>query len=187
MKTNDPNVPKHIIESNGWQLHCTKCKMTGPPLKAGDTVQVHPRTKEFICPYCRSFDNHCVSLSLKDVSKVTVTGAMDWQTDSIAWQKAWDEKMKQHNQDFKKAFKHDPVNHPLHYTYGKYEVFDVLTDWFPKSPLLWQVVKYLARCEHKGNVLQDLEKAQWYLAREIERRKKDGGQKDDLPCVGAEK
>ena len=61
----------------------------------------------------------------------------------------------------------DPVNHPPHYTSGKYEVIDVLEDWFQTEPLLWQVGKYIARAFHKGRPLQDLEKAQWYLARRI--------------------
>jgi hypothetical protein len=63
----------------------------------------------------------------------------------------------------------DPVNHPKHYTFGYFEVIDVLQDWFPTNPLLWQVGKYIARAHHKGNVLQDLRKAQFYLDREIER------------------
>jgi len=39
----------------------------------------------------------------------------------------------------------DNVNHPNHYTFGRYEVIDVLEDWFPTDPLLWQVGKYIAR------------------------------------------
>jgi hypothetical protein len=60
----------------------------------------------------------------------------------------------------------DPVNHPSHYTFGKYEVINVLEDWFPSDPLLWQVGK--ARAGHKGNTLEDLKKAAWYLNRRIE-------------------
>jgi len=63
----------------------------------------------------------------------------------------------------------DLINHPAHYTFGKYEVIDVLMAWFPKQPLLWQVVKYIARASHKGEEIQDLKKAQFYLNREIER------------------
>jgi len=63
----------------------------------------------------------------------------------------------------------DPVNHPKHYTFGYFEVLDVLQDWFPTNPLLWQVGKYIARAGHKGNALQDLRKARFYLDREIER------------------
>lgn len=57
----------------------------------------------------------------------------------------------------------DPVNHPSHYTYGKYEVIEVLMDWFKDDPLAWQVGKYLARYKRKGNPLQDLKKARFYL------------------------
>lgn len=65
--------------------------------------------------------------------------------------------------------KDDTVNHPAHYTFGKFEVIDVLEEWFPTNPLLWQVGKYIARADHKGNRLTDLKKAQWYLQREIDR------------------
>jgi hypothetical protein len=71
---------------------------------------------------------------------------------------------------------HDPVNHPAHYTFGKYEVADVLEDWFPADPLLWQTGKYIARAGRKGPALQDLEKAAWYLARRIEKEKTGAGQ-----------
>lgn len=60
------------------------------------------------------------------------------------------------------------VNHPSHYTFGRYEVLDVLLDWFPSDPLLWQVGKYIARAAHKGAELQDLEKAEFYLKKRIE-------------------
>jgi len=63
----------------------------------------------------------------------------------------------------------DPVNHPAHYTFGKFEVIDVLEDFFPTDPLLWQVGKYIARAGRKGAALQDLEKAAWYLQRRIEK------------------
>ena len=63
----------------------------------------------------------------------------------------------------------DSVNHPGHYTFGRYEVIDVLEDWFPADPLLWQVGKYIAMAGHKGNMLEDLKKAAWYLNRRIER------------------
>ena len=62
----------------------------------------------------------------------------------------------------------DNVNHPNHYTFGKYEVIDVLMDWFPDEPLLWQVNKYIARANHKGRTLEDLQKAEFYLKRRIE-------------------
>jgi hypothetical protein len=71
----------------------------------------------------------------------------------------------------------DPVNHPAHYTFGKFEVIEVLEDWFEQDPLLWQVGKYIARAEHKGNMAEDLKKARWYLDRRIAKAE----QKKDTP------
>jgi hypothetical protein len=47
-------------------------------------------------------------------------------------------------------------------------VIDVLEDWFPNDPLLWQVGKYIARAGRKGSMREDLNKAAWYLNRRIE-------------------
>ena len=70
----------------------------------------------------------------------------------------------------------DMVNHPPHYTSGKYEVIDVLEDWFAHEPLLWQTVKYLGRWDKKGDPLENLEKAEFYLKRKIQQLKlKDKG------------
>lgn len=65
----------------------------------------------------------------------------------------------------------DLVNHPPHYTFGRLEVIDVLEDW-GLGFHLGNAVKYIARAEHKGDALQDLKKARWYLDREIQRREK---------------
>jgi hypothetical protein len=65
----------------------------------------------------------------------------------------------------------DPVNHPNHYTFGKYEVVDVLHDWQLPYPLD-NVVKYSARAGKKGGPdkeIQDLKKAQFYLNYRIAR------------------
>ena len=61
----------------------------------------------------------------------------------------------------------DLVNHPPHYTQGQFEVIDVIEDW-KLDFHLGTVVRYIARAEHKGNRLQDLLKAQWYLNRKIQ-------------------
>lgn len=63
---------------------------------------------------------------------------------------------------------HDPVNHPSHYNYSRYEVIDVIEDW-KLSFHLGNAVKYIARAERKGSYSEDLRKAIWYLAREIQR------------------
>lgn len=61
----------------------------------------------------------------------------------------------------------DMVNSPPHYTQGRYEVIDVLEDWFSDDPLGWQVGKYIARYKHKNGV-EDLKKARYYLNRLID-------------------
>ena len=72
----------------------------------------------------------------------------------------------------------DEVNRPAHYTFGKFEVVDVLEDWFSHDPLLWQVGKYIARSAHKGHQLTDLRKAGWYLARRIAQLEPKGGRNE---------
>lgn len=62
----------------------------------------------------------------------------------------------------------DPINRPKHYTYGSIEPILVIEDWNLGYHLSC-VIKYLARCNHKGNKLEDLKKARWYLDREISR------------------
>jgi hypothetical protein len=65
----------------------------------------------------------------------------------------------------------DAVNHPKHYTFGRYETIDVIEDW-KLGYHLGNAVKYISRCEHKGRKVEDLKKAVWYIEREI---KKAGG------------
>ena len=64
----------------------------------------------------------------------------------------------------------DHVNSPSHYTQGNIEVIEVIEDW-KLNYNLGNAIKYIGRCEHKGNKKQDLEKAIWYIKREIERCK----------------
>ena len=60
----------------------------------------------------------------------------------------------------------DFVNHPAHYKVGGIEVIDFIESKnFGYN--LGNVIKYVSRADHKGNKLEDLEKAQWYLTREI--------------------
>lgn len=62
------------------------------------------------------------------------------------------------------------VDHPPHYNVGKIEVIDFIEDQ-RLGFNLGNVVKYVARAEHKGKELEDLEKALWYIQRELARRK----------------
>jgi len=62
----------------------------------------------------------------------------------------------------------DMVNQPPHYTSTKYEVIDILEEFFKDDPLLWQCGKYLLRCKTKGNLEQDLNKMIWYAKRKLD-------------------
>lgn len=62
------------------------------------------------------------------------------------------------------------VDHPAHYNQHSIEPIDVIEDWGLNFNL-GSTVKYIARCDYKDAPIQDLEKAAWYLQREIERRK----------------
>lgn len=62
----------------------------------------------------------------------------------------------------------DVVNYPSHYTFSTIEVIDAIEVWelgFHEA----NVIKYVARAKYKGNEIQDLKKAQWYLNRRIQK------------------
>lgn len=62
----------------------------------------------------------------------------------------------------------DMVNHPPHYKAGGMETIDFI-EAKALGYHLGNVVKYITRADHKGNKLEDLKKAQWYLSRAIEK------------------
>ena len=65
------------------------------------------------------------------------------------------------------------VNHPSHYG-GKdnpYEAIKVIEAW-DLGFNLGNAVKYISRVGKKLNTLEDLEKASWYINREINKLKK---------------
>ena len=60
----------------------------------------------------------------------------------------------------------DNVNHPPHYKTGGMETIDFI-EAKDLGYHLGNVIKYVTRAKHKGNELEDLKKAQWYLERAI--------------------
>ncbi len=71
--------------------------------------------------------------------------------------------------------KKELVNHPKHYG-GKdnpYEAIKVIEAW-DLGFNLGNTIKYISRAGKKDNIIQDLEKALFYLDREIQNRKKLG-------------
>lgn len=61
----------------------------------------------------------------------------------------------------------DPVNHPAHYKVGGIETIDFI-EAKKLNYNLGNAVKYITRADHKGNRKQDLEKALWYIKRELQ-------------------
>jgi len=78
-----------------------------------------------------------------------------------------------------KSTSKDLVNKPPHYRFGGYELIEVLKAKLRESKMdsvqsaLWvQIVQYLFRYDVKGNALQDLGKAKFYLDDLYEETKK---------------
>ena len=63
------------------------------------------------------------------------------------------------------------VNHPSHYNKG-IETIDYIESWNMDFNI-GNVIKYVTRAGYKDNKLEDLEKAQWYLQREIQNAKRN--------------
>lgn len=63
----------------------------------------------------------------------------------------------------------DPVNHPSHYISHPSGIECIqITRWMNFN--LGNAIKYIWRAGNKGNALEDLKKARWYLDDEIKRR-----------------
>lgn len=66
----------------------------------------------------------------------------------------------------------EAVDHPSHYRKDSgYEAIDVIEAW-DLGFCLGNTVKYICRAGLKEDAVEDLEKARWYLDREIERRRR---------------
>jgi hypothetical protein len=64
---------------------------------------------------------------------------------------------------------HDAVNHPKHYT-GHPSGVECIQITEHMNFCLGNVMKYIWRAGEKGDALEDLRKARFYLDREIKRR-----------------
>jgi len=61
----------------------------------------------------------------------------------------------------------DIINNPSHYVVGGIETIDFI-EAKALGYNLANVIKYVSRADHKGKRTEDLEKARWYLDREIQ-------------------
>ena len=68
----------------------------------------------------------------------------------------------------KEITEREMVNHPDHYQGNKTEVIDIIED-YNLGFSLGNAIKYILRADKKGNKKQDLEKAIWYINRELDK------------------
>ena len=63
------------------------------------------------------------------------------------------------------------INHPSHYGNGKEDPLEVIKiiDHYELGFALANSIKYILRSDKKGNKLEDLKKAAWYLQHEIKK------------------
>ena len=117
---------------------------------------------------------------MKNDYKVFQDGKLIFGSDAIEQVKEFQSKLEETTEKIKQTFaKEDVVNHPSHYTSGKIEVIDFITDQ-KLDFALGNVVKYVARAGKKhedgmkdlDKTIQDLEKAQFYLRHKIKVLKK---------------
>jgi hypothetical protein len=68
----------------------------------------------------------------------------------------------------------EQINHPTHYggADNPYEAIKVIDAW-DLGFCLGNTVKYISRAGKKGDRLEDLQKARWYLDHEIENLEKE--------------
>ncbi len=122
--------------------------------KPGDIVEY--------CPYLGSIRYQCEVVQVAGdaitlIFKDEIVGMSIWATEKDGRLRPYAEAVVEAD---------NLVNHPPHYTFSKIEVLDAIEAWklgFHEG----QVVKYVTRAKHKGNELQDLKKARFYLDRVI--------------------
>ena len=77
-----------------------------------------------------------------------------------------------HDMSYENEISYDNVNAPAHYLHGRKETIDVITDCMTNDEfhgyLKGNILKYVSRYKFKGEPLEDLEKARWYLNRLIQ-------------------
>ena len=76
-----------------------------------------------------------------------------------------------HDISYENEVKFDNVNSPAHYRHGKKETIEVIRDCMTSDEyhgyIKGNVLKYVSRYKFKGETLEDLQKAHWYLNRLI--------------------
>jgi len=111
--------------------------------------------------------NHFAKLPERTISEVAKDLGYSYQTVYMA-KRNHTQKTEQSEPKLIMEVKTDLVNSPAHYLVGGIEAIDFI-EAKQLNYNLGNAVKYIARADHKGNRKQDIEKAIWYLKREISR------------------
>lgn len=160
----------------GTKLEVRECEGCGEPFEYFRKPQGRPRK---YCPDCAIKFCHKSKKEVEEEAKMATVDSKETEDRQKIDSKKTEER---HTEDSKKLtvyvptvedkdklygnIEHDAVNHPSHYTRGKIEVIDFIED--QQLPYhLGNVVKYIARAGYKGDKLEDLKKARWYLDRYI--------------------
>ena len=160
----------------GTKLEVRECEGCGEPFEYFRKPQGRPRK---YCPDCAIKFCHKSKKEVEEEAKMTTVDSNKTEDRQMEDSKKTEER---HIEDSNKEtvqvptaehmdkmygnIKHDAVNHPSHYTRGKIEVIDFIED--QQLPYhLGNVIKYIARAGYKGDKLEDLKKARWYLDRYI--------------------
>lgn len=144
----------------------TKCKNCGKMFE--QTGKGRPAVN---CPTCRDLLNKPkkkVSPKDKESKKVDESSPVISKTETTESYITADSVKDLYDvtTDIKPNKTSNAIDHPSHYNRGKIEVIDFIEDQ-GLSFHLGNVIKYIARAGSKGNKLEDLKKAQWYLDRYI--------------------
>lgn len=92
--------------------------------------------------------------------------AWSWTGKPMTWNARINWKAEKMAKKKEEPIAHDNVKNPKHYEFS-FQTWNILDEVFGERPLLWNCTKYLFRAGRKGDYLEDLKKANAYLAREI--------------------
>lgn len=160
----------------GTKLEVRECEGCGEPFEYFRKPQGRPRK---YCPDCAIKFCHKSKKEVEEEAKMTTLDSKKTEdrqkedsnkTEDRHIEDSSEEAVQvptaEHMDKMYGNIKHDAVNHPSHYTRGKIEVIDFIED--QQLPYhLGNVIKYIARAGYKGDKLEDLKKARWYLDRYI--------------------
>ena len=62
----------------------------------------------------------------------------------------------------------EKINHPKHYQGNQFEAIDIIED-YELNFNLGSAIKYILRAGKKDNEIEDLQKAEWFIKRELDR------------------